>query len=153
MPSLIGSTVATNYLRTVSTENYTESAGVRTYTGPFTQFGTRQLSFVKVTATTDGSTAVNFSTTYTNADSNFSRAVRAVQGFAEIYFVTTPDSTGFALAIADDTRNGAESSSNTQAATYGALEKAINEALAGSSTIGSRTCTVAALTATGVSIA
>jgi hypothetical protein len=92
MPSLIGTTVATNYGRMVSTENYSESAGVRTYTGPYTQFGTRELKFLKVTAVeSDGSTATNFSTTYTAANSDYALAVRAIQGYAEVLAVGIPD--------------------------------------------------------------
>ncbi len=150
MPSLIGSTVAANYGRMVSTENYSESGGVRTYTGPFTQFGTRQLKFLKVVAVeSDGSTATNFATTYTAANSDYALAVRAIQAFAEVYAVGTPDSTGFIAVIADDTRNGAEANSNTQATTYGALEAAIVANLANG---GSSAATVTELTFDGVAI-
>jgi hypothetical protein len=134
MPSLLGTTVAANYGTMKSPESYTvDASNVRTYTGPFTQFGTRQLKFLKVTAVTGdtGSTsAVNFSTTYTAAFSNFAKAVRAIQQVAEIYAVGTPDSTGFIAVVAADTANGAETSSNVQATTYGQLEAYIAAACA-----------------------
>jgi hypothetical protein len=149
MPSLLGSTVATNYGRMISTENYSESAGVRTYTGPYTQFGTRQLKFLKVVGVeSDGSTAVNFSTTYTASNSDFSLAVRAIQVYAEVYAVGTPDSTGFIVVIADDTRNGADSG-NTQGTGYGLMEAAVTANLANG---GSAATTITELTFDGVAI-
>jgi hypothetical protein len=151
MPSLLDTTVATNYGRMVSTENYTESAGVRTYTGPYTQFGTRQLKFLKVTAVTGetGSTsAVNFSTSYTNKNSTFSLAVRSIQNFAEVYAVGTPDGTGFIAVIAADTANGADSG-NTQGTGYGLLEGVIAAACA---TGTGAAATVVELTFDGVAI-
>jgi len=156
MPSLLGTTVATNYGRVVGGA-YTESGQARTYAGPFSQFGTRDLQFIKIVATgSDGSTAVNFSTTYLNSNSDYSIALRTLQNFGEVYYATTPDSTGFAVAVSQDTVNSAQSGSNTQAATtgstnnYGALEAALVSALAKG---GSATATVSGLTATGVSIA
>jgi hypothetical protein len=145
MPSLLNTTVATNYGRMVSTENYTESAGVRTYTGPYTQFGTRQLKFLKVTAIHD-SAAVNFSTSYTDKNSDFSLAVRAIQNYAEIYAVGTPDATGFIAVVAADTANGADSG-NTQGTGYGLMEAAIKAAVEADTS-----ATVVELTFDGVAI-
>ena len=159
MPSLIGTdslsgvNVAANYGRMISTENYTvDGSNVRTWTGPYTQFGTRQLKFLKITAVTGdtGSTsAVNFSTSYTTALSNFAKAVRAIQNFAEVYAVGIPDSVGFIAVVAADTGNGAEPSSNVQATTWGALEAAIASACA---TGTGAAATVAELTFDGVAI-
>ena len=133
MPSLIGTTVTTNYLKAA----------------PSTQFGTRQLTFLKVVATeSDGSTAVNFSTSYTTSNSDFSLAVRTIQNFNEVYAVGTPDSTGFIVIIADDTKNGADSG-NTQGTGHGLLEAALVVALANG---GSSTATVSELTFDGVAI-
>jgi len=146
MPSLLGSTVAANYGRMISTENYTESNGVRTYTGPYTQFGTRQLKFLKVTAVHNGG-AVDFSATYTASNSALSKAVRAIQGFAEVYMVGIPDATGFIAVVAGDTANGAEANSNVQATTYGAMEAAIKAAVEADTS-----ATVAELTFDGVAI-
>lgn len=116
MPSLLGTDVTANYLKAA----------------PSTQFGTRQLTFLKITAVTGntGSTsAVDFSATYTASNSVFSKAVRAVQNFNEVYAVGTPDSTGFIVVIADDTKNGADSG-NTQGTGHGLLEAAIAAACA-----------------------
>ena len=134
MPSLIGTDVAANYLKT----------------SPSTQFGTRQLTFLKVVATeSDGSTAVDFSSSYASSNSDFSIAVRTIQTMAEIYAVGTPDATGFIVIIADDTKNGAAANSNTQGTTYGALEAAIVANLANG---GSSSATVSELTFDGVAI-
>jgi len=130
MPSLVGSTVAANYLKAA----------------PSTQFGTRQLTFLKVTAV-HSAAAVDFSATYTASNSTFSKAVRAIQNFAELYAVGTPDATGFIVIIADDTKNGAEANSNVQATTYGAMEAAIKAAIEADTS-----ATVAELTFDGVAI-
>jgi hypothetical protein len=155
MPSLIGTTVATNYNRVVG-PTYTESSQTRTYAGPFSQFGTRDLQFVSVTAVgSDGTTAVNFSTNYLNSNSDYSIALRTLQGFGEVYYATTPNSTGFAVAVSSDTVNSAQTSSNTQATlsgatnNYGAMEAAITSALAKG---GTSATTVTGLAATGVTI-
>jgi hypothetical protein len=118
-----------------------------------TNMGTRALTFLKITAVTgdSGSTsAVNFSTTYTASNSTFAKAVRAIQQYAEVYSVGTPDSTGFIVVVATDTKNGAEASSNVQATTYGALEAAIKFACTDSGTGAS--ATVAEITFDGVAI-
>ena len=114
MPSLLGTTVTTNYLKTA----------------PTTQFGTRELTIAKVTI---GGTAVDMTlsdgttagaTGYLSSNSIYSAAVRALQGFAEVYAVYAPVATGFVVIFAADTANGAESG-NTQAATFGLMEAAI----------------------------
>ena len=133
MPSLLNTTVTTNYLKTA----------------PSTQFGTRELTFLKIVAVgSDGSTAVNFSTSSTASNSDFSLAVRTVQNFNEIYAVGTPDATGFIVVIADDTKNGADSG-NTQGTGHGLLEAAMIVALAKG---GSSAVTVTELTFDGVAI-
>jgi hypothetical protein len=155
MPSLIGTTVATNYLR-VTGPDYTESSQTRTYTGPFSVFGTRDLVFIKLTAVgNDGTTAVNFSTNYLNSNSDFSIALRTIQNFGEVYYATTPNATGFAVAVSRDTVNAADSGT-TQGSTaagstaFGLMETAIVSALAKG---GTSAATMTALTPTGVSIA
>lgn len=153
MPSLLGTTVAANYGTMKSPENYTvDGSNVRTYTGPFTQFSTRQLKFLKVVGVeSDGSTAVNFSTTYTASNSDFSVAVRAIQTMAEIYAVGTPDSTGFIVVIAADTANSSESANGTNpiATTYGLLEAVVTANLANG---GSAATTITELAFDGVAI-
>ena len=112
MPSLIGAdagsgvNVAANYLKS---------------TAPFTQFSTRQLQIISVTQT-------GIHTTYANADSLFSKTVRALQQTAEIYAVGTPASGVCQFIIAVDTQSTADSATD-QTAGYGLLEAAI---LAGS---------------------
>ncbi len=72
--------------------------------GPFTRFGTPQLQAIKVVSAT-----VNFATSYTGSDSNFSKAVRALAGLAEIYYVGIPQNlaNGFvALVHATKTDSG-----------------------------------------------
>ena len=132
MPSLIGTTVANNYLRVVG-PSYTESAGARTYAGPYSNFGTRQLAFYSVTIT-------GLHTNYTNSNSLFQKALNGVAQVAELYFVGTPASNAVTIAIAADT-DASTTASNGQT-----LAEAIDASTGASST-------VAALTASGASIA
>jgi hypothetical protein len=112
MPSLIGAdagsgvNVAANYLKSTS---------------PFTQFGTRELQIINVAQT-------GINTTPSNANSLFSKTVRALQQTAEIYAVGTPTSGNCQFIIAVDTQSTADSATDNTAA-YGLLEAAI---LAGS---------------------
>lgn len=116
MPS-VDSTTSANWLKTVES----------------TQFGTRELTVIKVLVTggsndmryQDGATS---SLSYTLPASLYSKAVRTIQNFAEVYAVYAPVATGFIAVIAADTANGADSG-NTQAATFGLMEAAINAAL------------------------
>ena len=116
MPS-VDSTTSANWLKTVES----------------TQFGTRELTVIKVLVTggsndmryQDGATS---SLSYTLPASLYSKAVRTIQNFAEVYAVYTPVATGFIAVIAADTANGADSG-NTQAQTFGLMEAAINAAL------------------------
>ena len=134
MPS-VDSTTSANWLKTA----------------PSTQFGTRELTFLKVVATgSDGSTAVNFSTSYTASNSDFSLAVRTIQNFNELYAVGTPDSTGFIAVVAADTGNGsATGTPNTQGTTWTSLEAVITANLANG---GSSATAVTELTFDGVAI-
>jgi len=99
------------------------------------QFGTRVLKFIEVAAVENNS-AVDFtkatlaaSGAYTDTGSIMQKAVNALQGFGEIYAVGVPSATEFVVIIADDTHNGAEVGSNVQAATFGAMEAAIDAAI------------------------
>lgn len=135
MPSLIGTDVATNYLRVVGPA-YTESAGVRTYAGPFSTFGTRQLAFYKITST-------GIHTGYTASNSLFQKALNGVAITSELYFVGTPASDNVVFAIAVDTDAGtASDNANDQT-----IQAAVRAAT------GDNSATVAALTASGASIA
>jgi len=118
MPSLLGTTVTTNYLRNP---------------GTFSQFGTRDLVFIKV-AVTGGSNDMRYqdgatsSLSFNLSNSLYQKAVNVLQSFGEVYFVGSPGAGGFVAAIASDTRNGADSG-NTQGTGYGLAEAAINAAL------------------------
>jgi len=80
MPS-VDSTTSANYLKA----------------SPSTQFGTRQLQIINVAQT-------GIATNYANADSLFSKTVRAVQQTAEIYAVGTPTTGNCQFIIATDTQ-------------------------------------------------
>lgn len=147
MPSLLGTYVTANYNRVVGPD-YTAAGDVRTYTGPFSNFGTRKLNFYSVAAeVTDGGAAVDFSSGWSDSGSDFALAILALQQFGEVFFVGTPDAVGFVVALADNTVNGAEANSNVQAGTFGAMEAAIAAA------VGCFGATVTGLSATGISIA
>ena len=104
-----------------------------------TQFGTRELSVIKVLVggTNESMILVDGSTgdvggiaghTYTN--SLFSAAVRNLQIFGELYAVYTPVATGFIAVIATDTANGSEAATpNTNATTFGSAEASIKAAI------------------------
>jgi hypothetical protein len=71
--------------------------------GPYTRFGTRQLTAISVT-----SAAVNFTTTPAASGSNLSLAVNALQGFGEVFYVGKPTASGsnvFVALIALNTAN------------------------------------------------
>ena len=111
MPSLVGSTVAANYLKAA----------------PSTNFGTRQLSVIKVAI-------ANVFVNYADADSLFSKSVRALQQTAEVYGVFTPVDAGtdyFCAIIATDTQWDGDTAAqgNTGGAAgnggFGVLETAI----------------------------
>jgi hypothetical protein len=53
--------------------------------GPYTSFGTPKLQAIKVVSAT-----INFTTTPTITNSNLAKAVFALQGLAEIYYVGIP---------------------------------------------------------------
>jgi hypothetical protein len=98
-------------------------------TAATTQFGTRELSVIKVLI---GGTAADVryqdgassGLAYTLPNSLYSAAIRAIQTYAEVYAVYAPVATGFIAIIATDTANGADSG-NTQAATFGLMEAVI----------------------------
>jgi hypothetical protein len=75
---------------TTTSANYLKAA-------PSTQFGTRQLQIISVTQT-------GIATNFANADSLFSKTVRAVQQTAEIYAVGTPVNGVCQFIIASDTQ-------------------------------------------------
>ncbi len=111
MPSLVGETVAANYLKAAASS----------------QFGTRHLEVLNIAI--DG-----VYTNYANANSLFSKSVRALQQTAEVYAVFTPvdDTTdSFNVIIATDTQwDGDSAAQGTTGGAagnggYGVLETAI----------------------------
>jgi len=119
MPSLIGSTVTANYLKAA----------------PSTQFGTRELTIVKIAvAVTD------LFTGQSAANSNYAAAVRALQLTAEVYavYAAQNDTADFFHAIiATDTQTNGDSTTNgvPTGTGYGILEAAMGAALGQTVTI------------------
>ncbi len=111
MPSLVGETVAANYLKAAASS----------------QFGTRHLEVLNIAI--DG-----VYTNYANANSLFSKSVRALQQTAEVWAVFTPVDTTtdyFHAIIATDTQwDGDTAAQGTTGGAagnggYGVLETAI----------------------------
>jgi len=125
MPSLLGTSVASNYLK----------IGSPGATAPLTQFGTRVLRVLKVTISggtkpdltkgSDGSTG-----NYTDYGSFYSLAIRAIQTEAELYYVSIPTATAFTIMISDDTVDDGTSVA-VSSPTYSAIQTYIANALAG----------------------
>ena len=97
--------------------------------GPYTRFGTPQLQAIKII-----SASINFTTTPTMVNSNLSKAVRALQDLAEVYYVGVPTASGANQFIAlvhlnkTDTGDGFGASSSADGS-YENLEDAIGAAL------------------------
>lgn len=114
--------------------------------GPYTRFGTPQLQALKII-----SSNYNFTTTPTVSNSNLSKAVRALQELAEIYYVGVPTASGANQFIAlvnlntafNGNTQGAGSTEASADGTYTALEADILAALGG---VGSVTITNSTLT-------
>lgn len=96
--------------------------------GPFTRFGSRELQGIKVVSAT-----VNFATGYTASNSNFFKAINAIQERAEIYYVGIPQNTanGFVALISkinSDSGDGYGASSSFDGS-YENLEDKIGAAI------------------------
>jgi hypothetical protein len=97
--------------------------------GPYTRFGTPQLQALKII-----SASINFTTTPTIVNSNLSKAVRALQDLAEVYYVGVPTASGANQFIAlvhlnkTDTGDGFGASSSADGS-YENIEDAIRAAL------------------------
>ena len=135
MPSLYGTTVAANYGKMPAQQTYGVGEA-------YTNFGTRQLTLIKVaiaggtndmTKGADGATG-----SYADALSLFSKAIRSLQQFVEIYTVYVPVAGGFTALVAFDTANTADSANGPAANTsnlapnfaqFGLAETAINAVL------------------------
>jgi hypothetical protein len=81
MPSLVGNYVAANYLKA----------------DPSTQFGTRQLTVINIAQT-------GVETNYADANSLFSKTIRAVQQTAEVWAVFTPTENAVKMIISTDSQ-------------------------------------------------
>lgn len=149
MPSLYGTDVAANYGRMTAQQSY----GVGEI---YTNFGTRQLQVIKIAVsggTNDMSKGADGATgDYKDALSLFSKSVRALQQFAEVYAVYPPVAGGFVAIVALDTGNSADAGEAKNPAPgaintgYGQVEAAITAALnsSGSATVTALSLTVGA---------
>lgn len=156
MPSLLGTTVTANYNRMVG-PNYTASGDVRTYTGPYSTFGTRALKFYSVVAV-HAAAPVDFSKAtlagaglYTDSNSVFAKAVLALQQFGEIHFIGTPGTAGFIVAVATETANTSDTGNGVVpiGTECTIMETAVKAAIAADT---SATVTEVTVQATGISI-
>jgi hypothetical protein len=117
--------------------------------GPYTRFGTPQLQAIKVI-----SSAYDFTTTPTVANSNMSKAVRGLQQLGEIYYAGVPTASGanqfIALINLNNTFNGATQGSGSdgtsQDGTYTAVEADILAELGGSGSVTITNSTLTGLT-------
>ena len=115
--------------------------------GPYTTFGTPKLQAIKVI-----SSAYNFTTTPTIANSILSKAVFALQSLAEIYYVGVPTASGanqfIALININKSDTGAlyGATSGQPDTTYTNLEAVILAALGGSGSVTITDSTLTGLT-------
>ena len=102
MPSLVGNYVAANYLKAA----------------PSTQFGTRQLTVLNIAI-------AGVFVDHADANSLFSKAVRAVQQTAEVWAVFTPVDAGtdsFNVVIATDTQYSGDTETSRTAIPSGGAD-------------------------------
>jgi|Laugrespbdmm15sd_2_1035082.scaffolds.fasta_scaffold02624_2 hypothetical protein len=122
MPSLVGTTVAANYLKA---EN------------PFSRFGTPDLIFLKITGLTGVGTGA------TAADSLYQKALRGVAATAEIYFAHAQSADVLIVGIVSNTQTAGDTKpagGGIDTGTgFGILEAAINASTAGTSTVAAAT--------------
>jgi hypothetical protein len=97
-----------------------------------TLIGTPPLVFVNVAAVHDGA-PVNFSTNFEAANSNFAKAVLALQGFGEVFMVGAPNSTSFTVLMNSSTvNNGAANESD---GSFGDAEAVVKAAIAADTSV------------------
>jgi hypothetical protein len=89
-----------------------------------------------------GASAPGAAGAYTDANSNISAAVNALQGFAEIYMIGVPSATEFCVVIHKNTANSGDSTTTTTG--YGLMEAAIKAAIKADTSV-----TITELTLTG----
>lgn len=106
MPSVISSTVGS----TTVGANYLKAS-------PSTRFSTRELSIISIAV-------ANVHVNNADADSLFSKTVRALQQTAEVYAIGTPAAGAFQAIIATDTQwDGTASAQQGGAAGNGSFDK------------------------------
>jgi hypothetical protein len=119
---------------------------------PWSRFSTRDLTFLKVVVS--GGTPPDLSVSPGATNSDFVKALRALQNFGELQFVGAPSATAFVVAVAGDTLQSnvgiGQPSGTASAATYADAEAQVLAALG---SWGSGVVTISALTASGASIA
>lgn len=100
-------------------------------TGPYTSIGPRNLQAIKVISAT-----INFSTNYDDANSNYSKAINAIQERAEIYYAGIPGNTatGFTVLIASGNSDSGDAygASSSADGSYDNLEERVDIAVNGS---------------------
>ncbi len=133
MPSLVGTTVAANYQRSVV---YYPNASA-TQANPYVNFGTPALTFLKVTGLTGVGTNAG------DANSLFTKALRGVASTAELYYASAPSADVLIVAIVANTQTDGDTKPAggliDTGTGYGILEAAINAATGGTSTVAAAT--------------
>lgn len=108
---------------------------------PGTFHGGYQLEWYKVEHN-----SVNFATNYANVDSNFEKAVRAIENVATVVVLGVPTSAGFVVGIDDGSYFGRGDNTGFVDNSVATLKAAIEAAVG-------TTATVTALTLSGVGLA
>jgi len=148
MPSLYGTTVTANYGKMTAQQTYGTDNN-------FSNFGTRNLRFLSVVVTTDGSTKIDMTSTSVSSISgftDFAAAVRTLQTIGEIYLVGAPGTYGFIVAVSGDTLADGTSVASSNPS-YTAIQTALANTAKGQVNSGrsGATATVTLLTVGGTS--
>ena len=107
MPTLVGTSIAANHAKAVETS----------------QLGTRRLVYFVIDM------GVDTESNYTDSNSLYSKAVRAIQTVSEIYSVGKPNGNEFTVAVAFDTvATDAQDELDQNYGTNGVMEAIIDEA-------------------------
>ena len=108
---------------------------------PGTFHGGYQLEWYKIEHAT-----VNFATSYASPESNFEKAVRAIENVATVVVLGVPTSAGFVVGIDDGSYFGRGDNTGASDTSVATLKAAIEAAVP-------TTATVTALTLSGVGLA
>lgn len=144
MPSLFDPSLSSGNINVAA--NYGRMVPQHTYGAQgtnYTNFGTRNLRFIKVVVT-----GADLTVGAGTSNNTFSVAVRALQTVAEVWGVFTPSATGFVAVLSDDTFNDGDGSSNLPGG-YAQLEEAVASNLG----IVAANVAVSTLAFTGISLA